>query len=69
MKDQDVGIGWRVIAYALAGILWAVLFAMLCWLVQSVGELKSQVAVLNNVLHISQSKSSHEESWAKIYKP
>jgi len=67
--DEQNTIGWRVIAFTLGGVLWAILFAMMCWVVQSVGELKSQVAVLNNVLHISKSTTTHEESWAKIYKP
>ncbi len=69
MKDEDNNIGWRIVAYSLAAVLWAILFVMMCWVVQSVGELKSQVAVLNNVLHISRTSASSQEAWDKIYKP
>jgi hypothetical protein len=68
ISNRETQIGWRVVACALATVLWAILFAMLCWVVQSVGELKAQVAVLNNVVHIGTSHSS-EASLIKIYKP
>jgi len=53
---EESKITWQMIASVLALVLWAILFAMSCWLVSSVGELKTEMAVVNNVLHISRTK-------------
>jgi hypothetical protein len=53
-EQQDQNINWRVLAYACAGVLWAIAFALLCWLCGGVNHLQQDMAVVKQVLHIGQ---------------
>jgi hypothetical protein len=59
-RKDDSDISWRVVAYACAGVLWAISFAMLIWLCNGVSTLKQDMAVVKNVLHIDRSQARSE---------
>lgn len=56
--QRDDLVNWRVIAYALAGCSWAVVFALLIWLCSSVSDLKQDMAVVKNILHTQNESAS-----------
>ena len=52
MSDKSDNAQWRTIAYALATVSWAIVFALLVWVCDGVSQLKQDMAVVKNVLKI-----------------
>lgn len=50
-RNKDA-ITWRIAAYVLSFVLWAMTFALVCWLCKSVEDLKVDMAVVKNKLNI-----------------
>lgn len=59
-QKNENDVSWRIIAYACAGVLWAISFAMLIWLCNGVSTLKQDMAVVKNVLHIDRGQSARD---------
>lgn len=50
MSGKNNGVTWKVIAYALGFILWAIIFGLICWLCHSVNQLQQDMAVVKHQL-------------------